>query len=647
MKTLHVVLLVCACVVVYAQKSPIKFGDIPMADMTMKVYPQDTSAAAVVLEDFGVAFINSTSAGVQLNFERHVRIKILKKEGLEWANASIRTFHNGDSEEKISNLKAASYNLENGKIVESKLSKDGIFREKVNKNNDRQKFTIPNAKEGSVVEYSYHLISEFYTSFPNWQFQRTIPTRYSEYWAMIPDLFDYQKYMQGYVPITTYEEKKSMSYYNVNVNGYHYICKDVPAFRDEPYMTTEDDFVSKLNFALAYINYSTHSEEVMGTWQKLNDKLLESEAFGDVLNGSGFLKDKVGEITAGITDPLKKIEAISNYVKQNVEYDGDEDFEAYPLRKVLEKKKGTAGDVNLLFASMLQKAGFEVDMVLLSTRDHGFVRPQFPMKKQFNYVICAVRLEGGKSLLVDATEKYLPYDVIPARCLNGQGLVISKTRHGWMEITAKAKAKTIVNAQLKLNEEGQLNGKITYAREGYDAQAMRESYNKAGESNYVEAYTKSKQWQVAKSEFQDIADVNKQAKEVHEVSIVEHTSAGGDVIYLNPFVTAQMEANPFKSETRVYPVDYGSQQESIYLMQLTIPDGFVVDEIPQPKIFSMPGNAARYLYSATQIGNVINFNSTFQVNKNTFSQAEYPILREFYNQVVAKQAEQIVLKKKS
>ncbi len=646
MKNLPTLLVLCCCMASYAQKSPIKFGDIPMEDLKMTKYDKDSSASAVVLEDYGVAFVNIDAAGdPHLVFDRHKRIKILKKEGLEWANASILTYHSGASEEKIANLKASAYNLENGKVVESKMAKDAIFKERVNNYYNRQKFTIPNVKEGSVIEYSFHETSDFYTRFPNWQFQATIPTRHSEYWAMIPDVFDYQKYMQGYVPVTTYEEKKAMSYFSVTVNGYHYLCRNVPAFKVEPYMTTEDDYVSKMNFALAYINYTSYQKEVMGTWQKFNDDLLEDESFGKVISGSGFLKDKVEELTAGLTDPMQKIAAISNYIKTNIEYDGEEDFYAFPLRKIMDKKKGTSGDINLLFASMLQKAGFETDMVMLSTRDHGLIRTQFPMRAQFNYVICAVKLEG-KTILLDATEKYLPYDVLPSRCLNGQGLVISKTNHGWIDVTSKVKAKTIVSASMTLNAEGELKGQVTYSRDGYDAQQMRESYNKEGEGGYVQAFAKTKQWQIEKTEFQDVKELGKQVKEIHDVTIAEHISPAGDVMYVNPFITGQLNENPFKSETRTYPVNYGSLQENMYLLQLTVPEGFSVDELPKSQIYALPQNAGKYVFSATQVGNKINLNSTLQINKSTFTQAEYPVLREFYNQIIAKQAEQIVLKKK-
>jgi Domain of Unknown Function with PDB structure (DUF3857) len=644
MKTLFSSLLLVVNFCSFSQKSPIKFGEIPMSDIKMTIYDKDSSASAVVLTDFGIAYISVNASGAILNFERHTRIKILKKESFDLANSSILLYHSGSAEEKLIGLKAATYNLEGGKIVESKMSKESVFKEKYNRNFNQQKFTLPNVKEGSIIEYSYKKTSEFFTNFPNWQFQRSIPVRWSEYWAMIPDIFHYEKYMQGYVPVSTYEVK-TQSYYDTDVKGHHWITQNVPAFKEEPFMTSEDDYVSRLNFALSHVTYSTHTEEVMGSWQKLNEKLLEDEDFGKVIVKSGFLKDQVAEITAGISDPLKKIEAISKYVKGTIEWDGEKDFYAGNFKKIIEKKSGTSGDINLLLASMLDKAGLEVDMVMLSTRDHGFVRQSVPMTKQFNYVICAARLDG-KTILLDATEKYLPYDVLPSRCLNGQGLVISKSKHGWVDIVSKTKAKTVVNADLSLSIKGELKGKIQYTRDGYDAGEMRETYNKKGEETYLKDFLGTKQWQVEKSSFQDIKDLSKTVKETHEVNISEHGSAAGDVIYVNPFVTSQIVENPFKSEKREYPVDFGSLIDKTYICKIVLPENFGADEIPKSKVITLPNNGGKFIYNSTQAGNIINVTSVFQINKGLFGQDEYPIIKEFYNQVIAKQAEQIVIKKK-
>ena len=70
-----------------------------------------------------------------------------------------------------------------------------------------------------------------------------------------------------------------------------------------------------------------------------------------------------------------------------------------------------------------------------------------------------------------------------------------------------------------------------------------------------------------------------------------------------------------------------------------------LEEVPQNKILMLPGNAAKFVYSVSVNGNTISVVRTFQINKSLFVQDEYPNLREFYNQVVAKQNEQVVLKK--
>jgi hypothetical protein len=637
-------ILLSFSVATFAQKPPIKFGDVPIEDLKMTHYSKDSSAAAVVLVDYGEAYLSITSQTVQMTFERHIRIKILRKEGLKWGDVAILLRQAGSSEERVSNLKATTYNLTDGKIVESKLNKDGIFKEKFNRSFIQQKFTMPDVKEGSVVEYSYKVNSDFYTYFPNWQFQRTVPVVWSEYWAMIPDFFHYEKYMQGYLQVAI-NETKPMNVGGVEVKAHHWVVKDAPAFKEEPFMTSDEDFISRINFALAYINFPGEpTQEIMGSWAKLNKELTEDTDFGRVIERSGFLKDIVASVTTGLTDPVQKIEAIHRYVRENVEWDGTEDYYPGDLKKILEKKKGTSGDINILLASMLDKAGISVDMVLLSTRSHGFIRQAYPMARQFNYVVCAARVQD-KVLLLDATEKHLPYTIIPERCLNGQGLVISKTNHGWINIDPKAKAKSIVSADLKVSADAEINGTINISDDGYNALDTRKDYHSKGEKDFTKDFLNEKRWTATKSEFVNVTDLSKPISQTHGITIQDHASPAGNVIYLNPFVTSQLKGNPFKQDTRTYPVDYGAPSEIVYTCKISLPEGYVVDEMPQSKVIALPQNGGRFLYNISQSNGVINLTSIFTINRTLFTQTDYPILREFYSQVVAKQAEQIVLKK--
>ena len=629
----------------FTQKSPVKFGNVPLEDLKMTTYAPDSSADAVYLVDYGEAYVTFNAANAVLNFERHLRIKILKSGGLDEADIQIPLWKQGSGEEKVISLKAITYNLENGAIVESKMSKDGIFKEKFNKNVFLQKFTLPNVKVGSIIECSYTVSSEFLTNFPNWEFQHDIPVRHSEYWALLPEFFFFEKYMQGYLAPTSYEVKPQNSSDFV-VNAHHWTFKNVPAFKEEPFMTCEDDYISKVNFALSHINFPGQPvREVMGSWEKLSKDLLESEDFGKAIRGTNSLKKKVDELLAGETDPTKKMEILYKYVKENIEWDGTKDKYPDNIKTALETKKGTAADINILLASMLDKAEIPVDGVLLSTRDHGFIRRSYPMEEQFNYVICRATI-GDKVYLLDATDKYLPMNVLPSRCLNGEGLVISNIHYGWIKLETKAKAKTVINAELNLDNTGELKGKLSFSYDGYDAQGVRESYAKKGEKDYVKDFLGTRAWTLEKTEFQNIGEIDKPAKHLHDLVIAEHATTAGDVFYLNPFVTDQVKENFFKMEKREYPVDFGSAIEKTYMAKITLPEGVNVDELPKPKVMMLPGNAARYTYNITQTGNVITAVSLLQINKSLFVQTEYPDLREFYNQLVAKQAEQIVLRKK-
>ena len=667
---LTIYVLISMPLVTMAQNLPIKFGDVPMEQLTMKRYDPDTSAAAVILADYGESSIEyDQTTGFTLQFERLTRIKILTKDGLDWANFNIPLYHDGSSDEKVGSLKGVTYNLENGKIVETRLKNDAVFNEKQDANTNIRKVTMPNVKVGSVIELTYKVRSDFIFNFQDWFFQNTIPTLWSEYRARIPEYFDYDKYMQGYIQLGINEQTKepasiilrskerggigftsgtNFTSDEIRYTEYRFrwVAKDVPAFKPEPFLTTSRDYISKINFELASTRYPDQPvKKYMGSWEDINNQYAESAEFTGEITGNGFLKRTVEEITAGISSPEEKIGVITSYIKAHVDWDGtSRKFSSKTLKKVLDDKSGSSAEINLLLASMLEKAEINVSPVLLSTRDHGFVRETTPVSSQFNYVICVVNI-NGKSILLDATEKLLPAGVLPERCLNGNGFVVSKNGFQWVPLQSTIKSKTIVTADFSLADSGDLKGKFQIEKGGYDGLASRKRYH-SNDEEYVKDFLEGRSWEITHAEVGNVKEINQPLKESYEVIVSEHVVSTPDALYLNPLLLQRMDVNPFKLETREYPVDYGSPFERMYIGKIAIPAGYRVDELPKSMVIGLPANAGKFSYSVTFIGNSLNIVSNFQINKSIFTQEEYPNLREFYNQVIAKQAEQIVLKKK-
>ena len=180
-------------------KTPVKFGKISAEDFKTSVYSIDSNAAAVVIADIGTSSITGNSKGwFSIEFRHFKRIHILKKGAYDLADVEIPLYTDGRNEEQLHNLKAYTYNIENGKVVEVKLdSKSGVFQDKLSKNHLVKKFTFPAIKEGSIIEYEYTVQSDFIFNLQPWEFQGAYPRLWSEYNVSIPEFLYYVFLSQG------------------------------------------------------------------------------------------------------------------------------------------------------------------------------------------------------------------------------------------------------------------------------------------------------------------------------------------------------------------------------------------------------------------------------------------------------------------
>ncbi len=617
----------------YGQESPVKpFGQVSMAEMKMQMCPYDSSATAMILFDKGDAEMD---VNVGYRYKRHVRIKIFKKEAADdWASDEV---YFDKSDQFFGKFKASTYNLVDGKIVETKIGEEALFKGKFDKYTNQARFTLPQVNEGSVIEYTYIISSPELYGLPDWQFQYSIPVIWSEYVTTIPVYFTFRKDWQGFLsPIINKNQG----------NSDRLVVANAPAFKAEPSMSSIENYISRLRLHLDKVWVPGQMEKsYIRTWGSIAKGVFNSELCIQI-KGSGYLKKIAEEQTAGISDPEKKIQALYDYVKKNVTWDDATDvYPDHQFKEVLEKKKGTSSEINGLLISLLNKADIDAKPVLLRTRNKGYIKPFLPIYSQFNDVIGYVKL-GEKVILLDATQPGLPINALPERCLNGQGLLIAdKESYDWVDLTT-AKSKRSATSDLVLSDDGSVKGKITISRDGNFGNDIRQDFKKEGEEKYVKSLLDGKTWEITKSTFENIDDYKNPIKEIHELVIPDYAQAAGPVIYINPIVYGRQEENPYKLEKRDYPVDYGAPFDRVFIGKFTLPEGYAVEELPKPKILMLPEGGGKYVYNVTVIGNTISVVSQFMINKSSFSTDEYPTLKEFYTQVVAKQSEQVVLKKK-
>jgi hypothetical protein len=647
-----------------------KFGHVSMDELKMTVYEKDPEAEAVVLYDYGYSYLKYEDEAFRLYFNRHKRVKILKKAGYEYATDKIMVYHNSEQYERVTDLKGFTYNLENGRLVKTKLDEKAIFNEKVSDKWNAWKFTMPAVKEGSVIEYSYTIKSDFVENMRDWEFQSAIPTVWSECKAKIYNFFNYQQIFHGYEPlfINNHEISRESIFVRqaardgygmasagsagnsftigTTASNYRFVLKDIQALREEPFITTMEDYTAKIFFDLSTVQFpESPVKRYSETWESVDSTLLNLEMFGKQLAKTDFLDKELASLSLTSLSSEKKMLAIHDFVKHSMKWNEEERLVCVSiLKKAWEAKTGSSADINLLLVSMLRKAGIAASPVVLSTRSNGKLMKNFALISKLNYVVVLVIVEG-KEYLLDATDPINGPNMLPFRCLNREGRVINETGSRWIPLNSPNKQSQMLKAQLTVDAEGYLVGSVKAMAGGYTALDMKREILVDGENNYVNSMKKKNHsWEIDTMKIGNLHDSSNSLDITYKVRSAEPATVG-NLIYLNPMFFDRETDNPFKIENRRFPVDFGVLREKAYTCSFTIPEGYLVEELPKAAIIELPEKTGRFTYNLITNGNNIHVSSVLQLKKTLYTAEEYAALRQFYSLVVAKHAEQIVLKK--
>ena len=645
--------LVLASLTAQAQTEPLKFGKPDPQDFTAASFVGD-SAAAVMLCDYGNSRVEMGANGqLQSITERTTRIKILNKAGYRWATVEVPLL---SMSQKLVGLRGFTYNLANGTVEKIKLEDDGKFTDDVTAHLRIRKFTMPNVREGSVIEFTYAVISDVSAGLPDWQFQYSIPVRWSEYRVNFPDYFNYKTVMRGYLPLTVREQTQGSTIMGNRATRtwlYRWAMRDVPALREEPYITTMTDYAARMDLELASVYVpGAGGKDLTGTWEKIDAMLLQSEDFGMQLDRGGFMKDAVAKLAfTPATTVEARATAVHALVRDAMKYnDYATIYTSNPLRKTFgELHRGNAADINLLLIAALRVANVDANPVLLSTRDHGHLVTDFPLATRFNYVVAHVALPDGRDLLLDATEPLLPGGMLPERCLNQVGRLVMPEGQAsrWLDLTPSQRRGHYQQVQLALTPEGALSGKVHEEYSGYAGATARTELEKVGEPKYRTQFAgKHTAWTVPKFAVSERTNLLKPLVVDYEFAQPAEAATAG-ALYLNTFGEFVSEQNPFLHETRTFPVDFGTNTEETMMVTLTLPAGYELTELPKPAVVDLPDNGGRFFYTIAATGATVNITSRLSLRKPVYAATDYQYLRELYRLMLAKQSEKLIIKKKA
>lgn len=659
-KSLIVLLFIVPFLKINAQE--FKLGKVSIAELEEKAHPLDSTAAAAILFNKAKTFFSyDIKNGFSINTENTFRIKIYKKEGLKWANYKVpyRVGYEKHNNDMVEFKDCVTYNLENGKIVKTKLNSEGNFKTAINKYWKEATITMPNVKSGSVIEFKYIIKSENIVEFPVFNFQQNIPVNVSEYVTEIPGFFIYKAIRKGLLGLgleskiargsLTYANKYDLTKSEVvsfeQVNN-KYIAQNIPALKEEHFVDNVENYRLAIQHELEKTQfYQEPVKDYSLTWEGVAKTIYEDKDFGEELKERDYIAQDVTRILKNVESKNERLDIIFKFVQNKMNWNNKKGYYTNKgVKQAYMEGTGNTAEINFILISMLNYAGINAAPVLISTLENGI--PTYPNRTVFNYVIAAADIEG-KQVLLDAANKYTSQNILPLYALNWTGRLIKQdgTSQEINLVSQKITTET-TNLLVVIDNLGKITGKVRDLKTDYDAYQFREKNEGINAESYIEKLENNLNGiQISNYSIDNVKNLSKPIIENFIFTSNKDCEIIGEKIYINPLLFFTQTKNPFVQEVREMPVWFGYPKQSKYNLNIEIPEGYTIESMPKSIKISTGENVGSFAFNISSEGNKIQVQVTREINKTIVSADFYKVLKTFYQQMTDKQNEKIVLKK--
>ena len=645
------VLSLLICINSFSQQRKLSdFGEPSREDFALKSYSNDPEAAGVILFESAKNYVDVVEGYIKLVKEVYVKIKVFDASRFEYATVEIPYYNEKNNSETVAKITAITHNGP----VKTYIKDNALFDTDETPKWSLKKFTFPNVKNGSILEYTYRIESDYFSNFRGWDFQGEMPKIYTELHTEIPGNFRYNRTLYGNIKLDiNHAEVKKTCFtlpgfaVDADCEVATYAMKHVPAVKKEKHMLSYENYIARMRYELIeFTDFNGSNTPYARDWKDIDTRFQYDKDMGRQLKNTNYFK---GELPASLfTAPtkLEKAKAIYYYFQNRMAWDGKyRIFSDVRVKEAFERKSGNSSDINLGLINALDASGIDAKIMLISSREFGLPTMQYPVISDFNYAIAFVTIDNKKYFL-DATDKYTPFGVLPLRGVNFQGRVLDfKKGSYWEPIVPLAKNMHYVNMQLAANDKGTFSGKINEVSTGFISVGKRKEYVDYNMEDISKIkQSKNEHFEITDLKLENKTDLEKPFKEIYNISFFD--DAVGEKIYLYPFLMeTYFSKNPFIPETREYPIDFGFPITNNYLVSIDLADQYEVVEVPGNKLLKLPENDGEVSVVYNVSGNKINIRLSVKLNTYSYAPEAYQSLREFFNNLIKIQSDEPILLK--
>lgn len=624
-----------------------RFGKVSKEEVGMTSYQLDTSASALVLYEKQDVVLDLTSTGdFILTRDVHVRIKILKEDGIKWGDFEIMRYNTSSIRETVTAIEADTYNMVGNDVEHVRMSREYIYDEPESDSWNKVSFYAQDVKVGSVIEVKYKVTSDMYWDFDDLLFQRSIPVNLSEAEVRIPGMFTFNKKLRGNhaVDYETDIENRTLGSYQYGVGVDKFRSVDIPAFRYEPYVYHHDQFFLAVTYDIRSLSVPPATyREYSVTWDDVDESYRNSELMTRFRSFCHF-KDEVALVPEDLPDEERIAEAV-RIVKSHVVWNNRYTANTVPLAQVIKAGSGTNADINCLIAGCLREMGYDVNLIMLKARTSGHLLDFQPERYPYDTFVVGVVGKDGKEYYLDGGSWNGYLNVLPLNFLVPNARLIRNSGRGqWIDLTRLSRNAIVMNVTAGLTDDMRMSGEALAKYTGNPSTTKKSSY--AGFEDEEEFIADME------SRFHmDIDDISfSQMREYSSSCSISWSYAkdvgyGGAYVYINPFLERFQSKDSFQELTRQCPVDFPYPYSVTYMFNLTIPEGYQLDGVPENRnyIFEPLGATVRCIYAVK--GNTLQVVFNYHQTKMFCEAIHYADLRTFWQYLSQIYEDTVVLKR--
>ena len=623
-----------------------RWGKVSKAEVEMTEYNLDTAAAALMLYENKFVTVDLTTNGdLAQTIDVYRRIKILKEDGIKYGDFEIMRYLSSSAHENVTGIEVVTHNMDNGKVVSTKMKKDFIYDEEYSTNYNKVSFYAQDVKVGSVIEVKYKITSDLYWEIDDIFFQNTIPVNVKEVEVRIPGMFTFNKKLRGRYPLEHKVdiESRTLGQYQYEMGVDKFKAVDIPAFKYEPYIYHHEQYFLAVSYDIRTMNFPGTSHDYGVTWTDVDESYRDSDIMTRFLAQCQF-KDEVAALPKDTTD-LAKIASAVNLVKDKVVWNGKYRIEPAPLAQVIKARSGSNVDINSLVAGCLRTMGYTVDIILVKLRSSGYLLDIQPEMYPFDTFILKVTADNGTEYFLDCGSSHGYINVLPPDFLVSNARQITNDgRAHWVDLTSRSMNGSVITLIATLTDDMRLHGDYVSKDTGNPTYSTKSDYAEySNEEDYISDIESEWGIEIDEITFKEMNEYSANAS--IEFSFYKDLDAAGDYVYINPFIMDFHSADTFQSLSREYPIDFPYGYAITYMFALTIPEGYVVDQLPENKTFMFKPISSTVRCTSEVSGNTLMLTYNFTQAKMYCDASDYQDLRTYWQYLAEMYDSVVVLKK--